>query len=294
MSKLSAEPRQLVGGAARRERLRRSRLYLVTDDTTPSEDLPELLAEAVRGGVDLVQLRRKGVPPEQLVALAANCREVCHAAGALFLVDDHVELAAAAGADGVHLGQEDTSVAEARSRLGPDFLIGLSTHDAAQVKSATSLDVDYIAAGPVHRTPTKMGTPAVGFEHVEVAARAAAVPVVAIGGLSLADAGTAIAAGADIVAVVRAICASSDPEGAARALRGQVDTAPAWSWIELNGEARRCPPQTTVQGLLAGLHLDPTALVVERNGVIVDRQKWAEVAVGGGDKLELVHFVGGG
>ncbi|MHB1855111.1 MAG: sulfur carrier protein ThiS, partial [Acidimicrobiales bacterium] len=102
------------------------------------------------------------------------------------------------------------------------------------------------------------------------------------------------AAGADIVAVVRAICASSDPEGAARALRGQVDTAPAWSWIELNGEARKCPPQATVQDLLAGLHLDPAALVVERNGVIVDRQMWAEVAVGAGDKLELVHFVGGG
>jgi len=292
MSKASSEPRQLVSGAGRRERLRRSRLYLVTDDATPSDDLPGLLASALSGGVDLVQLRRKGVPPDQLVALAATCREVCHAAGALFLVNDHVELAAAAGADGVHLGQDDTPVA--RTRLGPEFLIGLSTHDPAQLRSAAGLELDYVAAGPVHLTPTKMGSSAVGFEHVEAAARAAAVPVVAIGGLGVSDARAAIAAGADMVAVVRAICASANPEAAARALRSEIDAAPEWSWIRLNGEARKCPPGETVQRLLADLQLDPTALVVERNGVIVDRHSWAEAAVGAGDQLELVHFVGGG
>jgi thiamine-phosphate pyrophosphorylase len=292
MSPASAQP--LLSGADRRARLRRSRLYLVTDDGTPAADLPDLVAAALRGGVDLVQLRRKGVAPAALTELAAQCRRVCHAAGALFLVDDHVELARACAADGVHLGQEDSPVAAARERLGPDCLIGLSTHDAAQVRAAGRLDVDYIAAGPVHETPTKAGSQAVGFEHVTVAARGARVPVVAIGGLGATDAAQAVAAGADMVAVVRAICASADPESAARAIRARVEGADAWSWVEINGEARKCPPRTRLQQVLDGLGLDPTAVVIERNGVIVDRPQWETVEVAPGDRLELVHFVGGG
>ncbi|MHB1525156.1 MAG: thiamine phosphate synthase [Candidatus Dormibacteria bacterium] len=294
MSQAKVEPDRLVSGGDRRARLRASRLYLVTDDGTPAEALPGLIAGALGGGVDVVQLRRKGVAPEELLALAVRCREVCHAAGALFVVDDHVDLALEAAADGVHLGQEDTPVAEARSRLGGEFLIGWSTHDGAQVRAAAGLDVDYIAAGPVHETPTKAGRSAVGFEHVELAARGTTVPVVAIGGLDATDAATAVEAGADLVAVVRAICASPDPRAAARAIRTRIDGACAWSWIEVNGETRKCRRRETLQGLVEGLRLDPTALVIERNGTIVDRKQWGATELSEGDRLELVHFVGGG
>ena len=294
MSQAWVDSHRLASGAARRARLRASRLYLVTDDVTPADALPALIAAALQGGVDLVQLRRKGVPSEQLVELAVGCREVCHAAGALFLVDDHVELALASAADGVHLGQDDTPVADARRSLGPELLIGLSTHDAPQVRAAASLDVDYIAAGPVHETPTKAGSSAVGFEHVEVAARAATVPVVAIGGLGATDAAAAIEAGADMVAVVRAICASADHQAAARAIRTRIEAASAWSWVEVNGEARKCRHRESLQGWVDALRLDSSALVIERNGTIADRREWDTIELGAGDRLELVHFVGGG
>jgi thiamine-phosphate pyrophosphorylase len=294
MSQAWAAASRLTDGADRRDRLRAARLYLVTDDGTPAGSLPGLIAQAVRGGVGLVQLRRKWVQPEQLAELGRECREAAHAEGAIFLVDDHVELALAVGADGVHLGQSDLGVAEARALLGPELLIGVSTHDRAQVTAASAAELDYISAGPVHETPTKAGRPAVGFEHVEVAARNTTVPVVAIGGLDASNAARAIEAGADMVGVVRAICASPDPGATAAALRAEIDAARSWGWIEINGRPRKCRPGESLAGLVAAFEIEPAGVVVERNGTIVDPARWVETAVGDGDRLEIVHFVGGG
>lgn len=241
-----------------------------------------------------MQLRRKGVPPEQLAEVGRQCCEAAHAEGAIFLVDDHVELALAVGADGVHLGQSDLGVAEARALLGPDLLIGVSTHDRAQVTSTGAAELDYISAGPVCETPTKAGRPAVGFEHVGVAARNTTVPVVAIGGLDASNVARAIEAGADMVGVVRAICDSPDPGATAAELRAQIDAARSWDWIEINGRARKCRPGESVADLISALEIEAAGVVVERNGTIVDRERWAEVEVGDRDRLEIVHFVGGG
>ncbi|HUY60710.1 MAG TPA: thiamine phosphate synthase [Candidatus Dormibacteraeota bacterium] len=214
-------------GPARRLRLATVRLYLVTDDTTPAARLPAVIQAAVAGGVDAVQLRRKGVRWQELVPLAQACRAAAHAGGALFFINDHVELALAVDADGVHLGQEDHPLASARARLGAARLLGASTHAAVEVPPALAAGVDYVAAGPVHTTPTKAGRAAVGLGYVTEAAALATCPVVAIGGLHAGNAAATVAAGADAVAVVRAICAAAEPGVAAAALRRVILAASA-------------------------------------------------------------------
>jgi thiamine-phosphate pyrophosphorylase len=209
-------------GDERRARLRDARLYLVCGMAGDGRDLRAFLDAALRGGVDLVQLREKdpAVGDEQLLRAARTFREVCDAHGALFVLNDRPDLVAAARADGVHLGQDDMPLAEARALVGEDVLIGRSTHTPQQVDDAAVADVDYFAAGPVHATPTKPGRPAVGLSLIRHAASAPrAVPWFAIGGIDAARIGEVVAAGARRVVVVRALTAAEDPEAAARALR---------------------------------------------------------------------------
>lgn len=281
-----------MGSAGRRERLRAARLYVVSDDQTPLSGLPQLVAAALEGGADVVQLRRKREEPDELLGVARELAALCHRMGALFVVDDHLELAMRAGADGVHLGQEDTPPEQARARLGPAALIGLSTHTAAQADAARALPVDYISAGPVYATPTKAGRPAVGLGYVTAAATRARVPVVAIGGLESGR--EAVRAGADMVAVVRAVCSAADPGPAARRLRAEAGAAPRWRWIQVNGEARKSPPGEAVDGLLSRLAVDPAEVVIELDGQILPREGLSSTAVTEGSVLEIVHFVGGG
>jgi thiamine-phosphate pyrophosphorylase len=197
----------------RRERLHRARLYLICDDRPDS-----FLEQALRGGVDIVQLRMKDAPAQAILAAAHRFAEVCARHDALFVVNDDPELAAAANADGVHVGQDDASVAQARALLGSDRLIGLSTHTPAQIDAAASAGVDYIGVGPVHATPTKPGRPAVGLDLVRYAAHHAAVPFFAIGGIAAENVEAVRAAGAQRVAVVRALTEAVDPEQAAARL----------------------------------------------------------------------------
>jgi thiamine-phosphate pyrophosphorylase len=202
----------------RRDRLARARLYLVCG-RRPAD----FLRAALAGGVDLLQLRDKDADDEELLAAAQTFRACCDEAGALFLLNDRPDLAVAAGADGVHVGQDDMTPADARAVIGPERLVGRSTHSAAQIDAA--IDVDYIAVGPVHATPTKPGRPAAGLEPVRHAAAHAQVPWFAIGGLDPDNVGEAIAAGARRVVVVRAITEAADPYAAAQALRGALAAA---------------------------------------------------------------------
>jgi thiamine-phosphate pyrophosphorylase len=275
-----------------RTRLRSSRLYVVTDDLTPLEKVPDLVQAAVAGGADLVQLRRKREPWAELVELARSLLECCHRGGAIFLVNDHVDLALAAQSDGVHLGQGDATVHGARERLGDRPLIGLSTHTPDQALKAQLLPLDYVAAGPVRATPTKPDSLEVGFQQVTAAALVSRVPVVAIGGLE--EGGSAIEAGADMVAVVRAVCAAPDPRLAASRLRQEAAAAAAWRWIRLNGEPRKSPPGETVLELLARLGAEPPGVAVEVDGRIVPGERLATEVVAEGAVVEVVHFVGGG
>lgn len=201
----------------RRQRLAAARLYLVCDGRDD-----EFLEAALRGGVDIVQLRVKGSPPEAIEQDARRVRRRCQDRGALFIVNDHPELAAEVDAHGVHLGQEDVSPAEARQIVGPERLIGLSTHTPDQIDAAAEAPVDYIGVGPINHTPTKPGRPAVGLELVRYAAAHTQVPFFAIGGISRLNAEAVRGAGATRIAVVRALTEAGDPEATARELRRRL------------------------------------------------------------------------
>jgi thiamine-phosphate pyrophosphorylase len=214
-------PARLDAVSDRISRLRAARLYLVCDVQSD-----RFLTAALRGGVDVVQLRAKDAGDDALLAAGQRFRRACHAAGALFIVNDRPDLAASAGADGVHVGQDDISVARARAELGADRLVGLSTHSPAQIDAAAAAGVDYIGVGPVHPTPTKPGRPAVGLELVRYASAHATVPFFAIGGIDHDLIGAVIGGGASRVAVVRAITEACDPEAAARELATKLSRAP--------------------------------------------------------------------
>jgi thiamine-phosphate pyrophosphorylase len=204
----------------RHERLRDARLYLVCD-----EQPDEFLAAVLRAGVDIVQLRIKEATDAEIVAAGRRFARMAAAAGALFILNDRPDLVEVLGADGVHVGQDDTPVDEARALVGPDRLVGLSTHNPAQIDAAALVDVDYIGVGPVHATPTKPGRPAVGLELVRYAALHATMPFFAIGGIAPANVEAVREAGARRIAVVRALTEASDPASAAWALRGAIAAA---------------------------------------------------------------------
>jgi thiamine-phosphate pyrophosphorylase len=195
------------------------RLYLVATPR-PGQPDAELLARvraALDGGVDVLQLRCKDAEALPYLRLAERVGELARAAGVPFLVNDRPDVALAAGADGVHLGQQDLPVAWAR-RVFPRGLIGRSSHEPAHAERAVAEGADYFAVGPVWATPTKPGRAAAGLSYVrDVAARGVAVPWFAIGGITAANVSQVLDAGAVRVAVVRAILDARDPAEAARA-----------------------------------------------------------------------------
>ena len=204
-----------------RQRLATARLYLVCD-ARPRD----WLRAALRGGVDLIQLRDKTLDDEELVTAAREFRVAADKGRALFILNDRPDLVDACDADGVHLGQDDEPPAHARGAVGPDRIVGRSTHAPAQAEAADSdPDVDYLAVGPVHVTPTKPGRPAAGLGYVEFAARNVRKPWFAIGGLDATNVDEVVARGARRIVVVRAITEADDPEAAARALVAGLDVA---------------------------------------------------------------------
>lgn len=188
---------------------------------SPSESLPEFLEAILEAGVDLVQLREKDAEAGDLLRWGATFREAARRHGALFVVNDRPDVALALGADGVHLGQNDIPVDVARRLVGPDVLIGLSTHDEAQLATA-SPEADYVSAGPVYETPTKAGRPATGLGLVRVAAGIERRPWFAIGGIDRDSLPAVMEAGARRVVVVRAVTAAPDAGFAVRELRSAL------------------------------------------------------------------------
>src|SRR5581483_6295023 len=187
-----------------------SRLYLITG---VRPDLAELVEAAVRGGVDIVQLREKKPPDGELLAVLRELRALTRRLGVPLVVNDRPDLAVLAEADYVHVGQDDLPV-EAARRFG--LRVGQSTHAPAQLDAS---EADYLGVGPVYETSTKAGRPAAGLDYVAYAARHARRPWFAIGGIDETNVGEVVAAGAERIAVVRAITEARDPERAAATLR---------------------------------------------------------------------------
>lgn len=229
-------PTNAAGASTPRARLAGARLYLCTDARRDTGDLAEFADEALAGGVDIIQLRDKGSagerqfgPLEAKVELGAlaELKAATRRHGALLAVNDRADIALAAGADVLHLGQGDLPVHYARRILGPDVVIGRSTHSRAQASIASIEEhVDYFCTGPIWATPTKPGRQAAGLDLVHSTAGAEPTrPWFAIGGIDAKRLTDVIAAGATRVVVVRAITAARDPRAAARELKELLDEA---------------------------------------------------------------------
>jgi thiamine-phosphate pyrophosphorylase len=193
------------------------RLYVVLDRTVAmGRDLDDILAAAVEGGAEMIQLREKTWPSGTLYPIAQKLRARCRAAGIPFIVNDRVDLAVAVEADGVHLGQEDLPPAAARALFKPGMLLGLSTHSVEQAKAAQAAGADYVAVGSMYPTATKPEFQLVGPALAREVRPVVQVPLIGIGGITPENCADVIAAGCDGVAVISAVCSAADPRAAAR------------------------------------------------------------------------------
>jgi thiamine-phosphate pyrophosphorylase len=245
-----------VDGTDRRARLARSRLYLVLDARPEGRDPSALLEAALRGGVDVVQLRDKELGDDELVAAAEPFRRICAAHGALFVLNDRPDLVDRCGADGAHVGQSDGSVADARRAVGRERLVGLSVTTAEEIEAADP-DADYLGVGAVYGTPTKAEAEPGGLELVRFARDTVRRPWFAIGGIELDTVEEIATSGAPGVAVVRAIRDADDPEAAARALRAVLPRS----------DAVVKAPGKKVRGLLPQIEMFEVAVVPDE-GVV--------------------------
>lgn len=203
------------------QKLKDARLYLVT---APSDNIVATVEAALQGGLTLVQHRDKDADDKVRLAIAHQLCELCHRYGALFIVNDRVDIALAVGADGVHLGQQDLPLPLARQLLGAQRIIGRSTKNPDELHKAIQEGADYIGVGPVYETPTKAGRAAAGLEYVQYAVNHAKIPWFAIGGIDATNIQDVLAVGAERVAVVRAIMQAEQPTRKTQDLLKQIAT----------------------------------------------------------------------
>lgn len=207
-------------GHHRHQQMLRSHTYLVT---TPRDNLLEIVEQALQGGVSIVQYRDKETHDCLRLPLAQKLKDLCHRYEALFLVNDRVDIALAVDADGVHLGQQDMPIATARRLLGSHRLIGRSTTNPDEMSRAIDEGADYLGVGPVYATPTKPDKPAAGLDYVRYAADKSPVPFFAIGGINADNLQEVLEAGAQGVAVVRAMIDAEDPTLMAQYFTAQLN-----------------------------------------------------------------------
>jgi thiamine-phosphate pyrophosphorylase len=207
---------------ARRESLASAKLYLIV-----ALGRLDAAVAALDGGVDIVQLRDKQAGDDELIEAARTLRPLCDRRGALLIVNDRPDVALACGADGVHVGQDDEALDAVRARVGPDLLIGISTHTPDQIEAAEASPADYLGVGPIFATPTKPGVEPVGLGLISAATKLTSKPFFAIGGIDAQRAPSVIDAGATRLAVVRAICDAEKPAAAARQLAHAFEEATA-------------------------------------------------------------------
>jgi len=210
---------RLLDDHARRQRLESAQLYLLVTARQCQRPWSDVVRGALDGGVDIVQLREKELDGRQLLDRAAQIREWTHEAGALFIMNDRPDIATLSDADGVHVGQEDLPPAAVRQLLGPDRLVGVSTHQPDQLQLAASSGADYVGVGPVFASRPKEFSRFAGLDYVTQVAQLAPIPWFAIGGIYASNVAEVCAAGASRTAVSSAICGAATPGAAVRQLK---------------------------------------------------------------------------
>ena len=259
-----------------------------------------VMEQTLQGGADIIQLRAKDMTKREVLAQAYALRKLTRHYDVPLIINDHIDIALAVDADGVHLGQDDLPLAEARRILGADRIIGISTHSIEQALRAERDGADYIGVGPVFPTGTKPGRQAVTTSYVQEAAQRIRIPFVAIGGITTSNVNEVLAAGAARICAVSAIVGSDDPAHECRSFLqaihasdqskpGQVDL----KQIRVNGRAEQTSARHVTE-LVQQLGLEGKRIVVELNGQILAREAWSEAEIENGATLEMVHFVGGG
>lgn len=204
-------------------RFRDVRLYVLVTETGCHGSVREFARGAITGGADALQLREKDLPDGMMLAIAAELRELTDEMGRLLIINDRADIAAIVNADGVHLGQHDLPIAEARRLLRPGAIVGRSTHSVAEAKAAVTEGADYLGVGPMFATETKdAGAPQGPELFRQVAEAIQDVPLMAIGGINADNVSRLVEAGCSAVAVSSAICKADDPKAAARAIREQL------------------------------------------------------------------------
>ena len=214
--------RALVQGQLSRQRLAEAQLCVLVTDALCRASLVGTVKEAALGGAQIIQLREKGVDDRTFLARARGVREVTRSCNVLFIVNDRPDLARLSDADGVQLGQNDVPIHEARRLLGPDALIGVSTHNLEQVRRAVLEGANYIGIGPTFPSKTKQFADFAGLEFVIAALAETSLPAFAIGGIDVENVAQVVAAGGRRIAVSNAICAAADPRAAAGKLRAAL------------------------------------------------------------------------
>lgn len=214
---------RLVGKITVAGRFTNVRLYvLITSSLCRSGSLRETARAAIAGGADAIQLREKDVSDAVLLAMAAELRELTDETGKMLIINDRADIAAIVGADGLHLGQQDLPIAEARRLLRPGAVIGRSSHSLTQALAAVNEGADYVSVGPMFETATKDAGPAPGLDLLRQASEQMTLPIVPIGGINASNVKQLVAAGAKRVAVCSAICSAADPRAAAEEIRKQL------------------------------------------------------------------------
>lgn len=214
--------RQLLRGADARTKLAEARLYVLLTGSQCATSMDWIIEQAAEGGADVFQLREKTLTDRELIARARQVREWTRRAGVLFVVNDRPDIARLVEADGVHLGQDDLPVAAARRIVGPDAIIGVSTHTIEQVRRAVTDGADYIGVGPTFPSSTKPFEAFAGLEFVREVAEETTLPAFTLGGINLSNVGQVTAAGGTRIAVSAAIATADEPRGVAMALKAAL------------------------------------------------------------------------
>ena len=254
-------------------------VYVISDSTAA-------LKTAVEQGAAIVQLRDKESGDEAVLRKASELRDFQKVMPFAFIINDDPGVALAAGADGVHVGQ-DTDTRQVREIVGKGMILGKTTHNLEQAMQAVRDGADYISVGPVYATPTKPGRPAVGLEYVRQAANARLpIPFVVIGGIDMGNIDDVIAAGARTVGIVRAYGQTKQILERIR-LQGRMK-------IVVNGKAMEVDNEKCLNDFLLSLRPNTDGFIVELNEEIIPRDAWSRTIIAEGDRLELVSLVGGG
>jgi thiamine-phosphate pyrophosphorylase len=271
-------------------------LYLVTEEEASNgRSTVEVSMEAMKGGIDVLQMREKRKSYGERSILGKHLSRSCKEHGVLFIVNDDPILAKEVDADGVHLGQDDLekwTLEMTREIIGRDRVIGLSTHSIEQVRQANSLDVDYIAFGPVFPTRTKDYF--VGTEDVSVVIKMATKPIVLIGGITLDNVDVLVEKGAEHIAVIRAITQAENIPSRVKELKERIVRIGARMIIRVNGKDESVQTGSTLQDLVMqnGFRIDQ--IVVEHNSTLVPPEEWGSSKIKYDDVIEIISFVGGG